>query len=750
MTYQRILCGVSALALGFPMMAQAQTVAATGTQTESSSTALQEVVVTAQKRDETLQKTAAAVQVVGAAQLVDRGVSDFSRITNVVTGLSISPTRQGVVVFSRGLGQSDTQSQTPVAVEVELDGLTLPKDAQQFAFFDVANVQVLKGPQGTLYGRNAVGGAVLVSSKRPTFGGFSADGYFEYGNYDSKHAFVGANVPLGSEFAVRAAVDYLDHDGYLSTGANSADTISGRLSAAAKPTDRLSILISGTYSHRTGNGYAQSTVPYDTAANGSPFYVSPVPASGVVAGINFNDPHNHGFDRSEAYLITGELKYALTDQLEFSYITGYFNYKSAETNAWSYRPLGVYQASNAQYFTEDTMDFQNEARLSYTRGKTHVIVGALQHDFDSPTTVRLSYPLGLNVNGPYDYGEKNYAVFGDAEVALTDRFRLEGGVRQSWDSKTLTGLLSLTPVTLNSSNFPGWSHFSWKIGAEYDLSSRILAYANIQNGYLPGSFNSASPATLAGANVGRRYNQETVTSYTAGLKSRFLADRLQVNLEAFYYDYGNFQVNQRINVAVPPATNFQSVYNNVKKSRIIGADADIAFRLTANDTLTAGLSLLDAEIVDTGFTSLAVLQSTGFYVNVANPSLKGYQLPNSPNVTVNLGYEHVFPLAHQDSIVANVATHIVSSQWLDYTHPQVGLAQEPAYSKTDVSLTYRAPGNRWNVSAFGRNLENSATYATFSANPFRQGGPGTPITGAFGAGYPDIPRTYGVRIGFTY
>ena len=717
---------------------------------DTSATGLQEIVVTAQKRDETLQKTAAAVQVVGAAQLVDRGITDFSRVGNVVSGLSISPTRQGVVVFSRGLGQSDTQSQTPVAVEVELDGLTLPKDAQQFAFFDIANVQVLKGPQGTLYGRNAVGGAVLVNSKRPAFGEFSADGYFEYGNYDTKHAFAAATVPIGSDFAVRGAVDYLNHDGYVTTGANSADTISARVSAAARPLDGLSLLVTGTYSHRHGNGYAQGTYPYDTAANGNPFYVTPVPASGVVAGINFNDPHNHGFDTSEAYLLTGELKYAFTDELEFSYVTGYFNYESAQTNAWSYAPFGIYQASNAQYFTENTTDYQNEVRLSFTRGRTHVTIGGLQHDFDSPTTVRLSYPLGLNVNGPYDYGEHNYAVFGDAEVALTDRLRLEGGVRQSWDSKTVSGLLSLTPVNLNSSNFPEWRHFSWKVGAEYDVASRILAYANIQNGYLPGSFNSASPATLAAANVARRYNEETVTSYTAGVKSRFLDNRLQVNVEGFYYDYGNFQVNQRINVAVPPATNFQAVYNNVKRSRIIGADVDIAFRLTSNDTLTAGLSLLDAEIVDTGFATLAVLQSTGFYVNVANPSLKGYQLPNSPDVTLNLGFEHVFRLAHEDSIVANVATHIVSSQWLDYTHPQVGLAQEPAYSKTDVSLTYRAPRNRWNVSVFGRNLENAATYATFSANPFRQGGPGTPITGAFGAGYVDVPRTYGVRVGFTY
>lgn len=129
---------------------------------------LEDIVVTAQKRDQTLQKTPASVQVVSAEQLVDRGVSDLTRITNQITGIAVQPSRQSVIIFSRGLGQSDTQSQTPVAVEVQQDGLTLSKNAQQFAFFDVANVQALKGPQGILYGRNAIGGAVLVTGSYAT------------------------------------------------------------------------------------------------------------------------------------------------------------------------------------------------------------------------------------------------------------------------------------------------------------------------------------------------------------------------------------------------------------------------------------------------------------------------------------------------------------------------------------------------------------------------------------------------------
>ena len=760
--HTRFVVCCSLLALVYPMAANAQATAASAPSdttsavpatrptdpAAASSAGLEDIVVTAQKRDETLQKTPASVQVIGAGQLVDRGVTDITRITNQVTGIIVSPSRQAAIIFSRGLGQSDTQSQTPVAVEVQLDGLTLPKDAQQFAFFDVANVQALKGPQGILYGRNAVGGALLVNSKRPTFDGIKAEGFFEYGNYDMKHADAAINLPAGTNLAFRAAIDYLNHDGYETNGAYSADVISGRISVAAKPTDRLSIFLSGTYSHRTGNGYSVHVRPFDPAANGDPFYVTPVPTSGTVGFANFNDPHNQGFDKSDAYLIAGEANYSLNDDLTLTYVGGYFNYKSTQVDASGNAPNGILQSYTTYYFIENTWDVQNEARLSFNRDKLRAVVGVLQHKFETPITqLQLSYPNGPIANGPYDYSEFNYAVFANVEVPLTDQLRLEGGLRQSWDRKTVVGTLSGTPVDLNSSNFPQWKHLSWKIGAQYDATQQILLYANVQNGYLPGSYQSAAVATLNALGRGRRYNQETLMAYTAGAKSRFADDRVQLNVEGFYYDYKGFQVNQRIELIVAGASSFQNAYANVAKSRIYGADIDLTVRPIRNGTATIGVSLLNAKIIDTGFSSLAVLQANGSFLSVSNPSLHGYQLPNAPNLTLNLGYQHIIPLPNDASIVANVGTHYESSKWLDYTHPQVSLAHQAAVWKTDVSLTYRAPDNRWSVGVWGHNLENSATYSGWGGNQLRQGGV---VVGSYGATYVDAPRTYGVRAGFNF
>lgn len=744
----------SAAALAVPAVADAQsapTAAAavpepvTGVDAEQQG--LQDIVVTAQKREESLQSTAAAVQVIGAARLVDRGVTDITRLTSQTTGFIIQPSRQSVIIFSRGLGQSDAQSQTPVAVEVQLDGLTLPKNAQQFALFDVANVQALKGPQGVLYGRNAVGGAVLINSKRPTFDGISAEGFFEGGNYDLVHFFAAANLPFSDTFAIRAALDYINHDGYMSNGSLDANTMSGRLSLAWRPTDRLSVFLAGTFSTRQGHGYSVHVRPFDTAANGDEWFVTPVPTSGVVGVANFNDPRNRGYDRQEAYLITGEVDYSITDDVKMTYVGGYNNYSGDQLNASGLRPNGIFQSNNTFNFREDTQDIQNEVRLSYDRDKLRAVVGALQHKYETPnSSLQLAYHAGPIANGPLNFREFNYAVFGNVEIPVTDSLRIEGGVRQSWDRKAVTGTLSGSPVVLDKSNFPEWKHLSWKIGAQYDVATDILLYANVQDGYLPGSFQSASIATLTGLNRTRRYDDVKLKAYTAGFKSSFFDNRLRLNAEGFYYDYRNFQVNQRLELVVNGVAGFQNVYANIRKSRIFGLDVDATARVVKGGTLSVGVGLLNAKIRNTGFTQLAILQNNGRFVNAADPSLHGFTLPNSPKFTLNLGYEQQFELASGAKIIGNVATHHESSKWLDYTHPDVALALQASQWKTDVSLTYRTPNNRFSFSVWGRNLEDTATYSGWGGNQLRQGGV---IVGSYSQSYIDAPRTYGVRAGFS-
>jgi len=683
-------------------------------------------------------------------------VTDLVRLQTQVTGVIIQPNRTGVLVFSRGLGQPDAQYQTSPAIEVQADGLTLPRSAQQFALFDVGDIQVLKGPQGILYGRYGIGGAVLVSSKRPTYDRIKAEGTFEVGNYDLVHSFAAVNLPVSETAAFRASVDASRHDGYVTNGQNDLDQISGRLSFQIDPTDQLTVFLAATATHRTGHGFAQATFPRPSEADGDPFVILPVPSSGTVGVADFSDYHNRGFLDQTSYLFNGQIDFQISDDLSLTYVGGYFNNDSEQVNAFQNKTGDIFVNYASTYYVEKSWDIQSELRLSYEGEAFTAIVGALQHRFEAQDNiVQAAYRAGSLINGPQSPTESNYAVFGDVVVPVNDRFRLEVGARHSWDNKYTSGRLSGQPnISIDSSNFDGFKNFSWKIGAEYDLTDRILTYANVQTGYLPGAYQTATDAVLTSLGLGRRYESQEVTAYQAGVKSRFLDNRVQLNIEAFYYDYKNFQVTQRITDPFNP-NSFQSPYANIEKSRIYGADIDLNAQIIEGGTLTVGLALLNTKIIDSGFTKLSVIQPNGLAQNelgengfpALDPSLRGYDLPFSPEVMLNLAYEQVFELSNEASVIFNAGTHYESSKWLDYAQSPLFPGKHPAFWKTDLSLTYRAPDNAWNIGAWVRNLEDTATYSTFTPNQARVGGV---LVGAYSYIYLDAPRTYGLRAGFTF
>lgn len=744
-----------ALVAANPVLAQTAADAETSSTTSDSP----DIVVTAEKRGTTQQRTAATVQVVSGEQLVEKGVTSLTSLTKETTGVVFVPTRQLVQIFSRGLGQPDSQTQTTPAVEVDFDGAGLPKSAQQFAFFDLGNIQILKGPQGILYGRNAIGGAVIVSSKRPTFDAFKVEGSLEAGNYALIHPSAGVNVPLSANTAIRAAVDYQDHSAYLSNGANALNQLSSRMSLLSEPVDGLTIFASATYSRRKGNGFAYSISPLANAANGDAWFIAPTPTSGTFGVINFSNPINSGgYDHSTGLLLNGEITYKITPHLTLSYVPTYFRYRSQQINRWGILVRNpatgqdVAGGNTVNYFVENSNDVSHEARLTYADSALDIVGGVMYHSYEVPgLTYQTAYPSGPYVNGPVTTTEKNFGVFADAKVAILPTVRLEVGGRYSRDLKGAYGSLSGSTVDLNSSTFPAFTNFSWKVGIEADVAPRVMAYASVQTGYLPGAYQSATQTTLNNLGLGRRYESETVTAYTAGVKSRLFGDLLQLNAEAFYYNYDNFQVNQRIGLLVGGVQSFQAVYSNVAKSRIYGLDADVKLHPYTAGRFSLGLSLLNAKIVRTGFTSLGVFQPTGGYALAADPSLSGYDLPYSPRVTLNMGYEHTVQLADGADIVANVSTHHESSRWLDFTHPNLPSALQGASWKTDASLTYHAPDDRWSIAIWGRNLENTATYSNVAPQALRvNGSSSNPIIGYYTTSTVDAPRTFGIRFGFNY
>lgn len=712
-----------------------------------------EIIVTAQKRTESLQKVAASVDVVGTEEIVERGVTDLTRLTNLTTGILLTPQRSSLQIFSRGLGQSDGMVQTTPSVEVDLDGINLPKAAQQLALFDLENIQVLKGPQGILYGRNAIGGAVVVATRKPKLNELAFDGVAEIGNYEYRHLTGSANVPLGSMAALRATVNFEKHDGYITNGANDLDSLAGRVTLLVEPSDRLSLTLSGLYVDRDGRGFVSQTLPFALEANGNPWYANKAPTSGILGpDIDFSkSENNRGFYRSKATFLNATIRYELSDEMTLTYLPGYLNFKNRTLGATFYSPGGLLQSYQAVDIGENLEEYSNEIRLNYDRTGLHVIAGALQHHLTAPDNfARRGYNGAVILNGPLTGKETNYAVFLNADIDILPQLHLTVGARQSWDQKTVDGTFSGRRLVLTKANFDEFKNFSWKVGLSYDVSSDVMVYGNVQTGYLPGHYQTAPRAyDPAPDGLGRpiRVKEQTLTAYTAGFKSRFLDNRVTLNAEAFYYDYRDFHVNQRVEILLAGAPTTVSAYANIKKARIYGADVDLSARIFQNGRATIGLSLLDAQIRNSGFTSVLVMDADGVFRNAADPSLKGYRLPFSPTVTLNLGYEHSFPLANGGEINASVASHYESSRWLDYSHPKSVGARQPGFWKTDASLTYNAPGNRWNIGIWGRNLENNATYSGYSSNSLRNAGV---VVGSFGTATIDAPRTYGAKVGFNF
>ncbi len=216
---------------------------------------LADIIVTATKVETTLQKTPQAIQTIDGGTLARQGVSSAQQLNKLVGGLQIESNGSASSIFIRGVGSRVLTTSSDPAIAFSVDGVYYARPLGTSAtLFDLSRVEVVKGPQGTLYGRNATGGAVNVITNHPQLGVRSMDGEIEVGDYQSVRTMVGVNLPIGDNLAIRLAGQTLYHKGYLSDGYDDADTKSARASLYYKPSDRFSLYISGDYAHQGGQG----------------------------------------------------------------------------------------------------------------------------------------------------------------------------------------------------------------------------------------------------------------------------------------------------------------------------------------------------------------------------------------------------------------------------------------------------------------------------------------------------------------
>lgn len=687
-----------------------------------SSAGLGEIVVTAQRRSENLQRVAIPVSVVSAADL-EAEVTKASDLANTVPSLVIaSGGGGGNVTTIRGIGSLASNGLAEQVVAYNLDGVYLARPAAaNGVFYDLERVEVLKGPQGTLYGRNAIAGAINLVSKRPTFD-FGGDLDAQVGNYDLYQAQGALNIPLSSRVAVRIAAQGIHHDGYLTDGYDDEKQSSGRISILAVPTDEVTILVISDYEHFGGQGANSVLSPYVDPSR--PYLGPSSPQSNAVYAattlggfLPFGAPpiKNDGFNSTDFYGINGNVEWVS----ELGTLTALPSFRRS---ILSYRHY-------AAGFEVDDDEHSNQTSLEMrfatpTTNPVRAVVGGYYFD-ESGNFVLDAYlfaPPGVlppaETNVP-NYKTRSLAGFGQATVDITSRFRLIGGVRYTSEKKSVIGL-SPTEDQLT------FNRVNWRAGAEFDAAERSLLYATVATGFKAGGF-SAVPAP-------NTFKPETLTAYTVGAKNRFVDNKVQLNIEGFYWDYKNKQVPHLV------GSNF--VTDNAGSATLYGVEVEAVWAPTHADQLSMNALYNHTKYNTFRFESPATVAFNCATTPGTPGNLifdcSGHQIAQAPMFSVNPQYSHTFTLPNTSTLIFGTKASYKSNYWLG--DEQLVGERQGGYVTGDVDLTFHSPGDHWTVGAYSLNVGDRAVRASAFVQPLL----GQPVVTL----YP--PRTFGARFGVRF
>ena len=696
-----LLLGISAIALsgGISPAARAQTTVAA-----TNAAQLGTVVVTAERRKSSVQKTALTITVVKGTDITRHGDTELSQILQDVPGLqfqgnensgdtggaqSVGGAGGPPDIAIRGLG-TDGPNKSP-ATAVYLDGVILQSGGADY--YDVNRVEVLSGPQGTLYGRDATGGAVSIITNDPTQK-FSVFGQVQYGSYNFLGGQMVVNIPLADVLALRVGFNGDEHRAYLKGESGHESEYNSRAKLLYKPIDTLSLLIGAEYYHADDN-ITQGVFEID----GYPKATSPAEPTNfdVVGGAARNPIEFH------KYYADFDWNLGLTN---VTYIPAY---QTTHSFTGSSNPFTGYGQTVSPYNQTVTHEFRlanpDNSKLIWVAGLYyyHSDYAQLYSGGAGPTALFFTFPQY--------YTNNSIAGFGEATYPITSFLRLTGGARENSDGVRIsTGGPPGSPPGELLSYSHRFEHFDWKARIDGDLSPTNLLYAMVSTGYRPGGFAN-----------GETYQNESLTSYEVGSKNRF--SNITLNAAAFYYDYSGFQSLQSASVLIDGAYRPVSTVL-VLPAKEYGLDIEASAYLTPNDKVSLSPELMQGTYSGNG--------SYAGNVVVAN----GKMLPHMTNFSVSGSYSHDFDLADGSVVTPDVDFHYQTKEITDFdtsNYPSLNPEfVQNAYGLINSSIDYTSPNGKYSVDVYGKNLSNTVYKLTDTV-----GGPGVSATLA-------DPRTFGV------
>ncbi len=753
---------------------------------EAGQTGLQDIIVTAQQRGENLQKAAVAVAVVSGADLLNSGTRGIDSLTKLVPSLVVSGGSQGNLIFIRGVGNFSFTANSDPAAAYNFDGVYVGRSSSSFGtFYDLERVEVLKGPQGTLYGRNATAGAINILPVQPRLGETSGYASATYGNYNAVTAEAGFNLGLGEQAGFRVSGTYSKHDGYLRAGIQDDDSGGVRAQFKVKLTPNLTLRIEGDYAWQRDVGSGSSYYGrFDYNPAQGRFVVTPsgLPlseglftaaaqnyrtANGAAGALGRNlDPLAYlPFQKNDTYGIGYHLDW-VTPVGTVSVIPAWRHGLKRNLSTDPGQDVGDRQDSN---------QYSVEARLVSNQGHLFdYILGGYYFSEEVIDDTHLSAQTQANFSQSR-YTTHSPSVYGRLTLHATDRLRFTGGIRYTEDHKAFTSVanslieicllptgcptarllpytetlaqqpvvpaqaglppavfptiigpgLALIRLSPSGSGAQNSSKVTYRGAVEYDIGPRSLLYASIETGYRAGGFNTTFS-----------FGPENITAYTIGMKNRFLENRLQLNVELFDWKYRGEQLSF---LGIDPSGVTGIITNNVGNSTIRGAEVEGRALVTPTTTLSANVQYLYSKLDNyvyasplaggRPYTGCNVTQGTTLYMI----DCSGKPGINSPKWTLNLGGEQVIPLGN-NQIVLSADTQYRSRRYVGSEFIPATYVGPNWVSNAQVS--FGAKDGKYVLGAFVRNIEGHRT---------PQFGTLVPASNLIVL-TPSPPRTYGLRV----
>lgn len=664
--------------------------------------AVDELIVTAQRRSESVQLVPASITAVNQAIMQQRGITDVATLQFAVPSLTLGRSLGVTQIAIRGVGRSVGQP----GVAINIDGVYQPRNTPMVVGqADLERIEVLRGPQGTLYGRNANGGAVnfITHAPTPEFGGYVQASYASYEEYRFQSAL---NLPVNDRVRTRLVVDYNRREsGFVENVAggadlDTADTLAGRLRVGVDLTDNLDLDLNFNAFRGAGAGdyYVLTSLPSAAGVALNPFIASAnVPLA--YWRTSAKGPTSSQRDFSS---LGATLNWRL-DAFDVKSITAY----QRMDNKWDMDRDGVDLAVVDSHADESSSTFSQEFDISGTTGPIDWVGGLYYMNDKHAQTTYFAFKLGFAPLPPNTflvqdmprYQTEAYAGFGDVTWRLNDRLRLIGGLRYSNDKTTvvhrnyvgsmITGAVLLDTCPTQRDELE-WDALTYRVGGQYDLTDNKHVYATASTGFKAGGVN------FSGCN--NAFNPEDITSYEGGFKGRFLDNQLTLNASAFWYDYSDFQLSQVVGIS--------GRITNAASARVKGIEVESVWAPDDHWSLNASLSLLEAKFGS--FTSIDSLNAA------AGPQdLKGRYLANSPKVSGNLGVAYRTDESDQGRLTVRADVTARSKLYFrEFNSPQ---ESQDAYAIVGANLIWDSPGQAYQVRVFANNLFDEGYWTSMLA-----------------------------------